>query len=196
MKNKNFLKFFSVIIFVIILTGIGYLMLNFPGIKKNFFYDRGKNLAIFQQESEKTKSEPNRIEIPALGISGKVTYKVKKLEENKTLSKSVIHLDGTALPGEEGNAVLTGHSSSLGWSYYDSIFAALNKLGNGDEVYVYRNNEKFIYSIIEKRIVSSDDVSVLSQGSGEKLTLITCWPLGTDFRRLIVTAESRDSDHN
>ncbi|OGI25291.1 MAG: hypothetical protein A3J76_00060 [Candidatus Moranbacteria bacterium RBG_13_45_13] len=40
-----------------------------------------------------------------------------------------------------------------------------------------------------KKIVSPDDPVIFENTSEPTLTLSTCWPLGTNFRRLIVKAD-------
>jgi sortase A len=98
------------------------------------------------------------------------------------------HMPNTAMPGEIGNAVFFGHSSGRGGSYYETIFATLHRLEVGDDIYIYKNNVKFEYKVESKKIVSSNDFSILEQGDKKQLTLVTCWPLGTDWQRYVVIA--------
>lgn len=107
------------------------------------------------------------------------------------LQDGVVHYPGTAEPGENGNAVITGHSS-----YYFSdpgkfkdVFALLHQVAIGDTIIVYHNQKKYTYQVYETEVVTPDKVEVLTQAGGNRLTLITCTPVGTNLRRLIVLAK-------
>ena len=107
------------------------------------------------------------------------------------LSKSLIQYTGT-LPGELGNPVIFGHST-LPFLYnpknYTTIFTKLPTLDKGDEILVSIDNVTFKYNIIDMRITSPDDLSVLEQNYDDSyITLITCVPPGTYFKRLIIKA--------
>lgn len=107
------------------------------------------------------------------------------------LKNGVIHYPGTAKPGENGNAFITGHSSYYPWDpgRFKTVFARLNKVEVGDDIVIYYDQQKYHYKVREKKEVKNDDVSVLAQGDEKLLTLMTCSPVGTNFRRLVVVAE-------
>lgn len=107
------------------------------------------------------------------------------------LKNGVIHYPGTAKPGQTGNAFITGHSSYYPWNpgRYKTVFARLSKLEVGDDIVVYYDQQKYRYKVREKKEVKSDDVSVLAQSSEKLLTLMTCSPVGTNIKRLVVVAE-------
>jgi sortase A len=111
---------------------------------------------------------------------------------NDKLREGVAHLDQTSLPGQGNNIFIFGHSSSLiGDGPYSEIFSKLDNLEKGNDIVVYYQNTEHYYSIEEKRIVSKNEVSVAGPTEDEQLTLMTCWPLGTDEKRLIVTAKPK-----
>jgi LPXTG-site transpeptidase (sortase) family protein len=107
------------------------------------------------------------------------------------LQNGVLHYPGTADPGEVGNVFITGHSSYYLWDpgRYKDVFARLAKLEVGDDIILYYDQQKYHYRVRETKEVKKDDVSVLSQTDEHILTLMTCVPLGTNLRRLIVVAE-------
>ena len=87
----------------------------------------------------------------------------------------------TAMPGEPGNAVITGHR--------DTFFRHIYELQKGDEIVVRRNGQTFKYQVTGKKIVKPEDVSVLKQTKDAQLTLITCYPtyyIGPAPERLVV----------
>jgi sortase A len=110
----------------------------------------------------------------------------------KELEKGVVRYPGTARPGETGNAFIFGHSSNYPWvpGQYNQVFALLDQLSFGDQIIVYYNQKKYVYVIREKKIVKPGDVKVLSRDdSTAELSLMTCWPVGTTLKRMIVFAE-------
>lgn len=109
------------------------------------------------------------------------------------LKKGVAHLQGSAKPGENGNIVIFGHSSQAvnTENKYGDIFSRLNELKNGDEIIIYiaKKKKQILYKVTDKNIVNPDDVSATYDTGEDKLTLITCWPIGSDEQRLIITAK-------
>jgi len=115
--------------------------------------------------------------------------------ENKiqeALRQGVVHYPFTANPDQYGNVFITGHSSYYPWDEgrYKDIFALLHKLEIGDEYSLYYKGKKYTYRVQEIFEVKPDDVSVLEQPTDQKIsTLMTCTPVGTVLKRLIVRAE-------
>ncbi|MFA5829523.1 MAG: class D sortase [Candidatus Gracilibacteria bacterium] len=107
------------------------------------------------------------------------------------LRDGVVHYPGTAEPGEKGNVVITGHSSYFAWDpgRFKDVFALLHQVVIGDKILVYHNQKLFVYEVYDIKVVTPDKVDVLTQGNGDKLTLITCTPVGTNLKRLVVIAK-------
>lgn len=113
------------------------------------------------------------------------------------LKNGIIHFLKTAAPGQNGNMVVSGHSSNYVWAAgnYNYIFKDLNNLAADDAVDVktiQQNGRAIVYhyKINEfKKIVSPDDPVIFENTPEPTFTLSTCWPLGTNFRRLIVKAD-------
>ncbi|MBP7114492.1 MAG: sortase [Candidatus Peribacteraceae bacterium] len=111
------------------------------------------------------------------------------------LKDGVVHYPGSARPGQPGNFFLTGHSSYYPWDdgKYKNVFARLGELDLGDTYTVYYGGDRHTYRIVKKYEVKPSDVSVLDQPTSKRLaTLMTCTPIGTTLRRLIVLAEEID----
>lgn len=116
------------------------------------------------------------------------------IEENKildVLKDGVAHYEGTSLPGDGGNVFIVGHSSNYFWvkSDYNNIFALLNKLVKGDRIEITQNSKSYIYEVQDKKIVPPSQVEVLNSTNKEVLSLMTCWPIGTNISRLVVISE-------
>lgn len=145
----------------------------------------------------------NRLVIPKLGKSVPlVNMTTEHIEgenwaelENQIqagLQQGVVHYPGTAIPGQVGNVFITGHSSYYPWDpgQFKDVFAVLGQLEVGDEYFVYYDQKPYTYKVTEKFEVTPDNVDVLQQPHDKKIsTLMTCTPVGTTLRRLIVRAE-------
>jgi sortase A len=108
---------------------------------------------------------------------------------------AAIHLAGTGFPWEdEANVYMAGHR--LGYPRTDSFLAFfdLNKLEQGDEIYVSdANGTKYTYKVFKEFTVSPTDLSVTDTVPGKNvLTLQTC-TLPDYSQRLIVQAELIDT---
>jgi LPXTG-site transpeptidase (sortase) family protein len=143
----------------------------------------------------------NRIIIPKIGkniplvdVAGLSGFDFEHMENifMQELEKGVVRYPGTALPGEKGNAFIFGHSSNYPWvkGEYNEVFALLDHLEFGDQIIVYYNQKKFVYTIREKKVVRPGDVKALERDpEASELSLMTCWPIGTTLKRMLVFAE-------
>ncbi|MFA6963654.1 MAG: class E sortase [Patescibacteria group bacterium] len=205
-------------LFVFALILAGYTVINFPAIKDKvaFWYLNDIKTAevivdqpgvgiIKTEDIAPTDVMPdmanNTIRIPALSIEAPISWRVENTPAlvAKGLANGVIQLDGTSLPGEKGNIYVTGHSSNYVWAKgnYNSIFAIIDKLLPGDLIYIKYNDTVFTYKTLDQKVVTANDLSVLSQTEDSRLTLVTCWPVGTSYKRMVVTAsQSSPSPEN
>jgi len=109
----------------------------------------------------------------------------------EALRSGVVHYPGTAFFGESGNIAITGHSSYYPWDpgRFKDVFALLHDLQIGDTVIVYSDQRKYTYNVNNIEIVLPENVDVLKPTEDDRLTLITCTPVGTNLKRLIVYTE-------
>jgi sortase A len=109
------------------------------------------------------------------------------------LSSHLVHFPGTALPPMKGNAVIFGHST-LPQLYnptnYKTIFANIHNLIIGDKLLIKVNEALYTYKIISISIVDAENTSYLTQQSDDTyLTIVTCTPPGTVWKRLIIKSK-------
>jgi len=134
------------------------------------------------------------IVIEKLDINSKVIKNVDPYNSaiyQKALTEGVAHAKGTALPGEKGNIFIFSHSSENFYNAlrYNSIFYLLSKLEPGDKITLFYQNKPYIYTVNQKKIVNPKDLSYLQNKTTiPTLTLMTCYPPGTDLKRLIIVA--------
>ena len=124
-------------------------------------------------------------------------------EENliqKDLEKGVVHYPGTALPGERGNAYIAGHSSNYVWSKgaYNYVFKNLDGLLRDDTIDIiaqFGNGREITYTYFVglNEEVAPNDVRIFADTQSQELTLTTCWPLGSNARRLMIKAYLQDA---
>ena len=98
----------------------------------------------------------------------------------------------SAMPGEIGNLVITGHSAGDIYSnnQYKFIFSGLERLTQGDLIYIDYKGVRYTYSVTGMETVEPSNVGALVYETDKPmLTLITCTPLGTSRYRLLVSAE-------
>lgn len=127
------------------------------------------------------------ISIPKIGIEN-----AEVSAKDTDLTKHLVNYGGTALPPERGNAVIFGHST-LPQLYnqkdYKTIFSYLFKLQTGDDIIVKVGNITYKYKVETITVVDPTNTAVLEQNYSDSfLTLITCTPPGTIWKRLIVKA--------
>ena len=122
------------------------------------------------------------------------SYKEEDLQ--KDLNNGVIHYPHTAMPGQRGNVYIAGHSSNYVWSKgaYNYAFRRLNDLSVGDKIVIKTKMSTgkeiiYTYEVTQKEEVSPDDPRIFENTQSKVLTLTTCWPLGTNARRLMIKAQ-------
>lgn len=96
-----------------------------------------------------------------------------------------------AYPGDKDNIFLFGHSQIPGGDtgHYKGVFNNLGQLENGDFIVVYYQGQPFYYEVYETGVVEKTALEYLTKTKDETLTLMTCWPLGLDIKRIIVRAK-------
>lgn len=103
------------------------------------------------------------------------------------------HVRGTSLPvgGMPSNTVITAHSGAQGGT--PMPFNKLDRLQPGDTVILWTLGRPFAYAVEGLEQVDPADVGGLhAKAEIEELTLITCRPIGTTARRLLVHASRTD----
>jgi sortase A len=101
-----------------------------------------------------------------------------------TLKMGPGHMPGTPVPGQPGNAVISGHRTTYGRPFYD-----LDLLEGGDRIEVETATGRHVYEVRRTLIVAPDDVQVIQPLVGAWLTLTTCHPHFSAAERLIIQAE-------
>lgn len=120
------------------------------------------------------------LSVPRLGLEAVVFEGV----DRETLTKGPGHMPGTPLPGQSGNAVISGHRTTYGRPFHD-----FDLLEPGDLIEVETSVGTHVYEVRQSQIVQPDDVWVTENREGGWLTFTTCNPKYSARERLIVFAE-------
>lgn len=144
-----------------------------------------------------------RLIIPKLNVDVPIIYGVNAADHNaqmKAMEKGAAHFSiagANAVPGQVGNAVFSAHSSNDAFAPgdYKFVFAQNEKLVKDDIMYMHYQGKRYTYAVTKKEVVMPNEVSrVQIQTDKPMLTLISCVPLGTAEKRLLVFAEQISPD--
>lgn len=120
------------------------------------------------------------LRIPKIGVDEVLFEGV----DRETLKNGPGHMEGTPIPGQPGNAVVSGHRTTYGSPFFD-----FDLLEVGDRIEVDTTIGQHVYEIREIIVVRPTDVWVTDDRPGGWLTLTTCNPKFSARERLIVFAE-------
>lgn len=140
-----------------------------------------------------TRDLPSAAPLAVLRIP-RVRLEVPVLEgtDEITLNRALGHIEGTALPGTDGNAGIAGHR--------DGFFRSLKDVVAGDVIELETPlRGKATYRIERIRIVAPEEVWVLDPTPARSLTLVTCYPfyfVGSAPERYIVRAVLAETDED
>jgi LPXTG-site transpeptidase (sortase) family protein len=102
----------------------------------------------------------------------------------------------SAYPGNPGNTVINGHRDMQG-----AVFRHLNKMAVGDEIVLYVGDMAYSYYVVETVVVPETFASAERRAKNlryigympeERVTLVTCTPIGLATHRLLVIAKPPD----
>ena len=106
-----------------------------------------------------------RLSIPAVDAS----FIVLSGSSGRTLTWGPGHIDGTALPGADGNCVISAHR--------DTHFAVLRDLPHGQSILLETaDGTRHRYLVEATKILHERRTEALRSSDRKQLTLITCYP--------------------
>ena len=195
-KGKlRLLKIVSLVILIIVsLTVILYLFL--PSLKYYLnnlgigdFFSADKIEVDNSEDNENPPEEPSEIKEDELVIS-KIGVRIPIIEgeDESALEKGAWRLPESSTPDQGGNTVLSAHR----FKYrppHEETFYLLDKLEEGDTFLVFWQGKEYNYKVVSSSIVLPDDLEVIKPTVIPSVTLITCYPLFSNEKRLIVRGE-------
>jgi len=202
-RSKHFVPIIASLAVVLVFLFLQYNRVLFSAV--NAYVTPGaidpQNIVIDPSGSTAVSEDP-RLVIPKVNVDVPVLYDVGSDYDSQmaAMEKGVAHFaipGAKSHPGEIGNTVISGHSSNdlFDPGEYKFIFAQLDKLNNGDTIYANYEGKRYTYVVTKKEVVMPNEVSKLVYTTNKPvMTLITCTPLGTSQKRLLVTAEQVSPD--
>lgn len=100
------------------------------------------------------------------------------------LSQGVMLFQMSPLPGAaNANVSISGHRDICGMEFYD-----IDKLGEGDLIYLDYFGHTYVYRYYSTTVVEPNDWAPLYCNEYSCVTLISCHPIGTTRQRMVVQA--------
>lgn len=148
---------------------------------------------------EENQSTEYTIQIPKIFAYTQVIENVSpfdKAEYDRVLKNNVVaQAKGSDKPGSGiGNSIyIFAHSTNndLGMVRNNAVFYLLGELQENDFIFLNFLGKEIKYRVFDKKIVSAQDLKYLDyhDENREMLILQTCWPIGTDWNRLLILAQ-------
>jgi LPXTG-site transpeptidase (sortase) family protein len=140
--------------------------------------------------------EPERLAISAIDVDAPVlpvgTTPEGAQEVPSSLAATGWWRDGQK-PGQDGNAVIVGHTASKG----DGVFDELGELEKGDEITVSAGKRSLTYTVTKEQVVEVADFATVAdeiyrEDGTSGLVLMTCgdWN-GTAFETTVIVHATR-----
>ncbi len=196
-KNRKFIPILAGIAAVLIILFLQYNRLIFAPIMAYVSPGNTEDTGISEVDPTIAVgvSDGSRLLIPKLNIDVPVHLGISTDEVMSAMNNGVAQFaipGANAMPGEIGNLAISGHSAGDIYSsnQYKFIFSGLERLENGDLIYIDYEGVRYTYKMVDRKTVDPSDVqSLVFETNKPMLTLITCWPLGVSTYRLLIIAE-------
>jgi LPXTG-site transpeptidase (sortase) family protein len=160
------------------------LFLNEIGWKLNQQKIETQTKSILKDPQKLKEIEDNRIIIPKIGLNALIQ---ENIDEAK-IKDGIWRRPHTSTPKKGGNTVITGHNFQY-LNNGENNFYRLDKLNNKDNIFIYWENKKYQYQILETKVVAPTQTEIENNTKEDILTLYTCTPLLTAKNRLVVKAK-------
>lgn len=204
---KGLVRFFGFFIFAFLVVFIGFnsesiwSQLKYTFFQEQVFVSEQEAMEILKEKTNEEQSKEqfedfDRIFIEKIGVAAPIIKLGGDSQKDILISlkKGVVLYPESTVPGEKGAAVILGHSSPH-FRYrgeYNSVFSLLNKLEQGDEIFVYYQKTRYVYKVSDKFIFAAAEENKFLPNREESrslLVLLSCWPVGTDWKRIAIIGE-------
>lgn len=142
---------------------------------------KAENIVLKDTLLEDTKT---KVIINSVNIEGYIAQGLS----SETMMRGFWHFPTSIYPGTQGNSVIIAHR----FQYLPpakNTFFNLDRVRVGDSVILQGDGGEYTYIVTNIKEVDPNDTSVLMQTDDYRVTLITCTPLWTNHKRLVVTAK-------
>ncbi|MBX3001279.1 MAG: sortase [Caldilineaceae bacterium] len=147
-------------------------------------------------------NQPQKLELPSIRVETDIVpigwYVVQQpngtqVSEWEVADSAAGWHKNSALPGQGGNVVLSGHNNIAG-----AVFRKLYTMKPGDDAYVWAGGQRIAYRVEEVMILEEkgasldqrrDNAKWIQPYDDDRLTLVSCWPETDNTHRVIVVAK-------
>lgn len=154
---------------------------------------------IVEEAVEIEKNQDFKIEIPKIGAKSDIIAEVSPANKKEYLkvleNNNIAHSSFSSLPGNGVGSMtyLFAHSTeqSVQSVRKNSVFYLLGELGEKDKILVNYHGQNIEYEVYMKKVIGAKETDYLTYTDSDKEVLIlqTCWPIGTNWKRLLVFAQ-------
>ncbi len=154
---------------------------------------------VVEETVEVEDNKDFKIEIPKIGAKANIIADVSPVDKVQYLkilkNNNIAHSNLSALPGngKGSTTYLFAHSTeqSIQTVRKNSVFYLLGELGENDKILVNYRGQIIEYHVYMKKVISAKESEYLTYSEADKELLIlqTCWPIGTNWKRLLVFAK-------
>lgn len=203
-NKRRSIKIFS---FLLLIIGISFIAFEFLS-KNKIKNEETKAIEEFYQQQKLIKENKPKSEVKENSIN--VSSNQKQRTKKKSIYIGVIKIPkinverglvdpsskyndvkynveiikGSDMPSvEKGNLILAGHSGTARISY----FRNLNKLQQGDDIYIYYQGKKYNYKVINIYEVDKTGTIKILRNNKTTLTLVSC--IHQQDKQIVVIAE-------
>ena len=203
---KRYIFYVGNIFFLLSIFYLTYLYYPLSAALIGYYSTNNKNVTTFEaplpivtKVPEKIADTPTNeywIQIPKIMAQADVISNVSpfdKKEYLKVLEKDVVaQAKGTDNPGggQNHSTYIFAHSTSSGLNMVrnNAVFYLLGELKNDDVVFINFQGKIFNYRVYDRKIIKASEIEYINYKDPTKEVLIlqTCWPIGTDWNRLLI----------
>jgi len=137
-----------------------------------------------EQGIRETKTKSNYLVVSKIGVE----IPIITGNNESALDRGAWLLPESSTPDIIGNTILAGHRYKYRPPHKETFYL-LDKISEGDLIQIFWQGKEYRYKVISSQVVDPEAVEVLRQTSTATITLITCHPLFSDKKRLVVKGE-------
>ena len=159
-----------------------------------------KRLSV-EEQIRKVDIKPGEfyINVPKIMASAKIIPNVSAFDQKEYLrilgDNIVAQAKGSNFPGNGLGSMMYvfAHSTQqgVGMLRKNAVFYLLGQLNKSDLIAINYNGKIYRYQVYDRKIVGAKETEYLEYRDPNKEILIlqTCWPIGTDWNRLLIFGE-------
>lgn len=165
-----------------------HFLLRRPKIDPTSYQQAAKDTKSGKDNQQDQQKPGNRLVLPSIGVDAEVIdgRDIYVIGKNQGVWRETPSID----PTKPGNIVIAGHrflytARNGGWFY------SLPELKIGEKIYMRWKDKTYEYEVFNSQTVLPTQVDIrdTDPNVAKKLTLYTCYPLGSTAKRFVIEAK-------